>query len=255
MELKCLASSSLGNCYVLILERGGGRKPYSLMVECGLPYKTIVRRLTQNGIAIADIGSCLITHSHGDHSQSAKDLSARGIAIHATLPTLKALGVVGFDMRYGKPYMIAEGVYVMPFKVHHDAEGSAGYIIKTSVETVIFAIDSAYWEQDVKAIKADYVFIEANYSKKIMDIEQLSLMKRGTVDDMIRYRKNQRVLTYHSSFEGTMLQLGKCDLSKCKAIFLTHLSDRMSNATLWKNVVKEGFGKPCFVCGKNGGVD
>ena len=43
------------------------------------------------------------------------------------------------------------------------------------------------------------------------------------------------------------------NLSKCKAIFLIHLSDRNARENVFKNEVTRQVGKKCFVAKKNGG--
>ena len=45
----------------------------------------------------------------------------------------------------------------------------------------------------------------------------------------------------------------KMNLSKCKAIFLIHLSDRNARENVFKNEVTRQVGKKCFVAKKNGG--
>ena len=88
MKLTCLGSSSSGNCFVMEFDMGEGKPPFSLMVEAGLPYLTIVRRATPYGIKLSEIGGCLITHCHNDHAVSARDLAGRGVQIYATEGTL-----------------------------------------------------------------------------------------------------------------------------------------------------------------------
>jgi hypothetical protein len=52
MEIKTLASSSKGNCYII------GRE---LMIECGIPLKEIKRK---GGFKVHEIQSCLVSHEH-----------------------------------------------------------------------------------------------------------------------------------------------------------------------------------------------
>jgi hypothetical protein len=52
MEIKTLASSSKGNCYII------GRE---LMIECGIPLKEIKRK---GGFKVHEIQACLVSHEH-----------------------------------------------------------------------------------------------------------------------------------------------------------------------------------------------
>ena len=75
MKLKCLGSSSAGNCYLLTSDSGE-----TLILDCGIPIKEIKKGLDWN---IKDVVGVLCTHKHLDHSKSVKDFEAMGIQILA----------------------------------------------------------------------------------------------------------------------------------------------------------------------------
>jgi hypothetical protein len=52
MEIKILASSSSGNCYII---------DHEIMIECGLSMKEIKRR---GGFQVHGIRGCLVSHEH-----------------------------------------------------------------------------------------------------------------------------------------------------------------------------------------------
>lgn len=257
MTLKALGSSSAGNCFILEFDMGEGKKPSSIMVECGFPYQTIVRKATPYGIKLSELDGCLITHSHKDHSAAALDLAKRGVQIYATEGTLGAIGLngAGWPMHYGKPTTITKGLAAVAFRVNHDAPDPAGFIIKTKKETVIFAIDANQWLDDLSAFEPDYLFIEANYDPKLMACEQASLAKRMNLTDMQRYRVNERVKASHMSITGCLKQITKINKARLKAIFLTHLSDHMSAPSLWKTQAMAISGVPVKVCRKDEGIE
>lgn len=257
MRLTALGSSSAGNCYILEFDMGDGRKPVSLMVECGFSYQTIVKKATAYKVKLSDLDGCLITHCHKDHACAAVDLAKRGIQIYATPGTLQAIGLKGsgWAMHYGKPTLIAPGVKALAFEVSHDAPEPAGFIIKTKTETVIFAIDASGWVADVSAIAPDYLFIEANYDAELMAQEQFSLQRRAGLTDVQRFKVNERIKRSHMSIDQCLAQISKIDKSKLKAVFLTHLSDHMSAPSFWKKQVTAMTGVPCLVCRKDSGIE
>ena len=257
MRLTALGSSSTGNCFVLTFDLGEGRKPFSMMVECGFPWQTIVRKATRCNVRLSDVQACLITHCHKDHSSAAIDLAKRGVQVFATEGTLDAIGLKGngWPMHYGIPTPIAPCVKAMAFRVEHDAPEPAGFIIKTPYETVIFAIDASEWVDDLTAIKADYLFIEANYDETLMAQEQFSLQKRMTLSDMQRFKLNQRIKKSHMSIKKTLSLVSKLNKTKMKGIFLTHLSDRMSAPSVWKVQTTAISGVPTYVCRKDVGIE
>ncbi len=75
MDIKCLGSSSSGNCFVI--EMGGK----SLMVECGFKWGDIVRKCTNSGIDLTKIKYCAITHGQTDHECGAYMMKKDGIDV------------------------------------------------------------------------------------------------------------------------------------------------------------------------------
>lgn len=75
MKLKCLGSSSAGNCYLLTSNSGE-----TLILDCGIPIKEIKKGLDWN---IRNVVGCIVSHVHSDHSKSVKDFEAMGIRISA----------------------------------------------------------------------------------------------------------------------------------------------------------------------------
>ena len=71
MRLKCLGSSSAGNCYLLTSNNGE-----TLILDCGIPIKEIKKGLDWN---IKDVVGVLCTHKHLDHSKSLNDFKSMGI--------------------------------------------------------------------------------------------------------------------------------------------------------------------------------
>lgn len=75
MKLKCIATGSTGNCYLLTSSSGE-----TLILDCGIPIKEIKKGLNWN---IKDVVGVLCTHKHLDHSKSLNDFKSMGIPILA----------------------------------------------------------------------------------------------------------------------------------------------------------------------------
>ena len=261
MRVVCLASSSAGNCYFLQLQNGG--RQTTIMVECGIPAKEIAAKATENGISVSAVEACLITHYHGDHSKAVRDVSRWGMRIYASEETLSHCGAKGCVLEPLKPTSVADGVKVMAFPVKHDAEGSLGFVIKTRDECVIFVNDCKYWEANLANFKPDYVFIECNYWEKQVYAEINQMRKdlsSGSLDggDEITTRglikQYERNVNAHMSLAGCIRSLAKLDLSRCRAIFLMHLSDGNANEYEMKTAVQRATGVKTLVCQKKGGI-
>ena len=75
MKLTCLGSSSAGNCY--LLQADSGEK---LILDCGISIKEIKKGLNWD---ITSVVGCVVSHAHGDHNKSLKDLESMGIPVFA----------------------------------------------------------------------------------------------------------------------------------------------------------------------------
>ena len=261
MRATCLASSSAGNCYILDLNNGD--RTSSILVECGVPAKEIMNGLTNAGKSISDIEACLITHYHGDHAKSIKDVLRWGIPLFTHRETLSHWGASGNALEELKPTRIADGVSVLPFPVRHDAEGSLGFVIKTRTECVIFVNDCKMWDADLSNFKPNYVFIECNYWEKQVYAQINDLHKQMASGDMsghekrecsAKIRQYERNVNAHMSLAGCIRSLKKLDLSRCIAIFLMHMSDGNANEYEMKMAVESAFGIRTLVCKKKGGI-
>ncbi len=259
MKAYCLASSSSGNCY--IIECGNSR----LLIECGLPYREILRKCNNERIDFSNICACLVTHAHGDHSRSIRDLIKVGIPVYASSGTYEELKMnpdhVLEDL---KPTQINSDFKVMSFPVEHDINGAVGFVIKTSEkETIMFINDHKRWTQNLTAFKPNYLFIECNYDHSVVYPQLYALNKTKKNDSLteeelkevnIEIKQHERNINAHCSLHGTIKGCKKLDLSQCRTIFLMHLSDRYANEYKMKNEVQDATRIKTVVCGKRGGI-
>lgn len=261
MKATCLASSSAGNCYIIDLENGS--RTSTIMLECGIPAKEIIRGMTQAGKSMDEIEACLITHFHSDHSKAIHDIAKWGIPIYTHAATLAHCGEDGNAMEPLKRERIADGVYVLPFLVKHDAEGSLGFIIKTKSECILFVNDCKMWEANLSSFRPNYVFIECNYWERqvyaqLADlhkaVEDQSTPSHEKAEFRSKIKQYERNVNSHMSLSGCIRSLRKLNLSRCVAIFLMHLSDANANEYEMKSAVQTETGIATYVCKKKGGI-
>jgi phosphoribosyl 1,2-cyclic phosphodiesterase len=91
MYLKCLGSSSAGNCYLLTSSSGE-----TLILDCGIPIKEIKKGLDWN---IKDVVGTICTHHHQDHSLSVYPLRRMGIPVFAPYISKKPMKIGNGDFR------------------------------------------------------------------------------------------------------------------------------------------------------------
>lgn len=231
MLLKVLGSGSSGNCYLLQGEKE------TLILECGLPYKTILKGLNFN---LSNVVGCLVSHEHKDHSKSIKDLINKGINIYTGLGTLDKLELSSYRTSILlKLEQIKIGSFiVLPFQTEHDAAEPLGFLIQHSeLGKLLFITDSYYCKYKFKDL--DHIMIECNYSMKILQDKELP---KGL---------KSRIIKSHFELENVKEFLKSNDLSQVRDITLIHLSDSNSNAAEFKEEIEKLTGKPVYIADKD----
>lgn len=230
MELKVLGSGSSGNCYLL------QEKEETLIIECGLPYKTILKELDFN---LNNVVGCLISHEHKDHSKAVNDLIKNGIDIYTSKGTAEECKVTGYRAQYlenEKAIKIGEFI-ILPFETQHDAAEPLGFLIThKEMGTLLFATDTYYLKYKFSGL--NHILIECNYSNKILRQKELPETLKS------------RIMKSHFELENVKDFLRATDLKEVKEIILIHLSDGNSNSAEFKVDIEKLTGKPTYIADK-----
>ena len=233
MQIDVLASSSLGNAYIV------SDGVTSILLDAGIPYKELQAK---SNFKVNEVAACLLSHEHGDHSRAVKDLIKGAIDVYALHETLTALGVSEHYRTHtvepSKTYTI-KTFEIMPVTMHHDVP-CVGYMLysKTTGERLFFATDT--YKITVNPQSIDYLIFEINYQKEIVN----ELVNQGKVEPGIR----ARLLFSHYELSKALSWLNKIDKSRLKRIYVAHLSSGNSNASEIKNAVIGETGVPTTIC-------
>jgi phosphoribosyl 1,2-cyclic phosphodiesterase len=221
MNFISLASSSKGNAYLLQSE---GASP--LLLEAGLPIARLRDKLREHEVSLSDLAGCLISHEHQDHAKAVKDILRAGVDCWMSEGTARALRVFDHHRAHvliHKYEIITANSGWYPFtsfNLEHDAEDPKGFFIQDKIdERLLFIPDTAYVEnlfQGVTMIAVECNNIAELVSKNILEGNLPAVVGR-------RIRRN------HMSLENLISMLKANDLSKCRAIYLMHLSDGNSD--------------------------
>ena len=195
MNMRCIGSSSAGNCYILAYDNE------ILILDCGFPIKQIKQGLNFN---LQGIKGIIVTHGHKDHSLSADYFKQ-----------------MGFDV--WQPYLDEHklqrrcfgGFKVCSFDVPHDDEPCVGYLIeRPNGERLLYATDFEYIKYSFRKIQIQHALIECNYCKDLveMDTENRSHVLRG-----------------HAEMQTT-LSIVKDNKDSLQTVILCHLSTKNANA-------------------------
>ncbi|WP_234121156.1 MBL fold metallo-hydrolase [Clostridium hydrogenum] len=234
MRLKVLGSGSSGNCYLL------QNKNETLILECGLPYKTILKGLNFN---LSNVVGCLVTHEHKDHSKAINDVLNNSIDVYSSNGTLKAMNIESYRAKIieSEKQFKLRGFTILPFEAEHDAAEPLGFLIQHSdFGKMLFITDSYYCQYNFS--KINRIMVECNYSK--------SILNENIESGLIHPTLANRLLKSHFSMEHVKEFLKANDLSQCREIILIHLSDSNSNAAQFKEEIEKLTGIPVYIAEK-----
>ena len=229
MEIKVIASSSKGNCYLL----DDGKT--QILIEAGITFNKLIRKVN-----ISNVSGVLVTHEHQDHAKGVSDLIRRCKRVYSAKETFDALGIeknglakpiVEYQLQMIKTFAI------IPFPTQHDAAKPLGFLIKSLVtnEVVLFATDTYYVKNKFEGL--NYIMIECNYANDILE-------KRENISK----KQKDRLYKSHFELENVKEFLRNQDLSQVKEIYLMHLSSGNSDEERFKREIQELTGIPVYVC-------
>lgn len=149
----------------------------SILVDAGLPGKSILSALESIGEEASSINAILISHEHIDHIKGAGILSRKlNIPIYANEKTWKAMEKSIGNIRE-ENIKVIHGNFtigdfeIRPFKVPHDAAACIGFTLEDSMgKTASTVTDMGVFTKEIRdAIKdSQIVLIESNH-----DVEML----------------------------------------------------------------------------------
>lgn len=159
MKLKCIATGSTGNCYLLTSSSGE-----TLILDCGIPIKEIKKGLDWN---IKDVVGALCTHQHSDHNKSLKDFINMGIPVFAPYLSLESMKMeTEFNIRMFDLTTI-DGSWT-----HTNADGTPcpiyGFLIThKEMGRMLYITDCELIKWRFKDI--NHILLGVNYDKDLVD--------------------------------------------------------------------------------------
>lgn len=226
-KIDVLASSSAGNCYVI------SKGDRHFMIECGIPFREISKKMLKLGLNFNQIDFCLVSHHHQDHAASVKDIKRSGIMVIG--PENVAASRVAKDSEYINlhPYSI------LPFKVIHGECNCLGYLIKFEDECLMFATDCRLIEMNLKPANIKQMMIECNYLDSKLNIESL---------------REKRQLNTHMGLKGCITHIEKFKTDSLKEIYLLHMSAKYGDTIACQSLVEVTTGIKTYVALEKGGI-
>jgi phosphoribosyl 1,2-cyclic phosphodiesterase len=227
IDILLIASSSAGNAYRI----KDGKT--TLLLEAGLPFRDIQKALE---FKVTQLAGCLITHEHGDHSKSAKDILRVGVPIYTSQGTATALDLSSHRLKAIKAHeQFNIGTWsILPFDIEHDAAEPLGFVLANQDnDKLVFLTDTYYCRYRFSGIT--HLMVECNYS--------LDIVNRRVDEGKLHPAQRHRLLRSHFGLEHVKNFLKANDISQVQEIWLLHLSDGNSDADRFRREIQETTGK------------
>lgn len=222
MKFQSLASSSDGNAYII----SDGNT--NILIECGIAHKTLLRLC---GFKLTALDGCLVSHEHKDHSQCVEKIIASGVPVFLSQGTAHALELpeslldLVTEMVAGEQFRIGT-IDVLPFTTFHDAQEPLGFVMQSSKDGDIFAFATDTVNLPYNFPGVNLLAVEANFQQSILD--RCQRMPEKT---------RHRIANTHMEIDKLCECLKRMDLSRCREVFLLHLSSATSHEGQFINKV------------------
>ena len=215
IEICALASGSNGNCYYI------GNNEEAVLVDAGLSFKQILRRMEAKDLDPKKIRAVFITHEHGDHVRGVRVLGKK-----LDIPVYMTNGTYTASFRTWKPVSyiavkdntpVEVGFFkIFPILKNHDAAEPTSFRIEHNGYSVGVFTDIGSPCDNVKEHlkQCHAIFLETNYD--------LQLLKEGPYPYHLKVRIDSEVghLSNIQAFE----LLREHANPELQCVFLSHLS-------------------------------
>lgn len=181
LELISIGSSSSGNSYLIMAEG------HVMLLDVGLPAKTILGALEHLGIDPSDVEAVLVTHEHGDHVRSVRAISrkcgnAAFFASRGTVANSECFSHVPEDRLHlveagdvistGGPdgSCSTSSVRIGVFPLSHDAAEPVGFTVESGEEKLAVVTDTGIITDEIyEAVRgANTLVFEANHDADML---------------------------------------------------------------------------------------
>ena len=227
MRVVSLGSGSSGNA--LLVQAG----QTVALVDAGLPFRLLVSRVREAGVAPERVSAIFLTHEHSDHACGAAAFARHyGAALIADPRTLTAVmtqaerrwdgdisvlrkGVERVEMAVGRTAQ-AGALTARSFSVSHDAIAPCGYVLSSGAWRVCFVTDTGLVNEPIieAMVESSLLVVESNHDRQRL------------LDGPYPWHLKQRILspTGHLANDQTGAALLRVLDDSPRWVWLSHLS-------------------------------
>ncbi len=229
MKLTLLASGSKGNATLITTPTGG------VLVDMGLSYRELCKRLDQAGLSPDIIQAVFVTHEHSDHIKGVGILARKlHVPVFISRDTLAASRNIfrgDEEIRLLEEQNRVDGLTVTSLPISHDVADPTAFLLSDGKARVAVITDLGFPTTAVKHElgNVDALVIESNHCPE--------MLQNGPYPWFLKQRISGRHGHLSNIQTGELLQehLGK----KTRLVYLAHLSEENNNPELALNSARE----------------
>ena len=204
-----LASGSSGNCALLATERT------RILVDAGLSYKALVRRMESVGEPLETLNAVLVTHEHSDHVCGLARLARRlGIPVYISKLTAPAVDWGEVPPRLecfqaGASFVVGD-IEVDSFGIPHDAIDPVGFCFYAENIKIAVATDLGYITESVKfhLRRASLMLLESNHDVEMLKVGPYPWSVKQRVMSRVGHLSNDTISDFLlRDFDGSPVRL------------------------------------------------
>jgi phosphoribosyl 1,2-cyclic phosphodiesterase len=241
VQFAVLASGSRGNS---TLVRGGGP---GLLIDAGIGPRALSERLESVGASWSQVAAVVLTHTHGDHIDSATfaEMARRRLSFHcheghrpalAADPGFKRLEAEGLVSCYEEdgPFLTGTGLRLEPIALRHDGGPTFGFRIEVSggrrsrPVSIGYLADSGSWSETMADVLTDVDVLGVEFNHDVA-------MQKSSGRPWVLIRRNLGDRGHLSNRQGAELVEAVLKRSRRGAVrhlVLLHLSEQCNRPRL-----------------------
>lgn len=227
LRFKSLGSGSAGNA--TLIEAKEGVSTSYILVDCGMPLRTLITRLQQAGIEPEQIDAIFITHEHVDHTGCVEQLVPQyRIPVWMSKGTAMSIPHAHFEemlnlTRDGDTLEIAN-VQLQPYTVPHDAREPLQLRCSDGDKTLGIATDLGHCTEHViqHLLGCHALLIESNHDPEMLAAGNYPAFLKRRIAGQFGHLSNQQAAQLLQTVQHR--QLGH--------VLAAHLSESNNRAEL-----------------------
>ena len=231
LRVYSLASGSSGNA--MLVQAG----PTNLLIDAGLPLRTLTPLLARRGVHANDLHGILLTHEHPDHCSGAGPLARRSKApLIANPATLQAYAKRD-DLAFGTLPLVTGDemgigcLRIRSFPVSHDSVEPVGYILDVGRTRMTYFTDTGCKTEAIQQALAgaNLAIVESNYDPDWLQRGPYTESMKARVASDTGHLSNvdcADVIAHRLATEGTL------------CVWLAHLSRVNNSPSLAKRSIQ-----------------